>query len=217
MKKLGAGLVAGLFLFGWMGLVQAATSSYSFSGSLSFLGLDNGLAVYSGSTIGTEFYGEINVDLSFPEDVWGFIANGTTRIDFGESIAAGGLSISDNISLDEETADELNSVFGDSKYSVGNVLDIITIEGDTSTTGSGRIEIGLSFILDSGSFGNTDVSNYPPDPTNIEDVLFFIVEEDGVNEIYYGAGPITAVPLPTSIWLLGCGIAVLVRRKRSAL
>ena len=205
-KKLLTSLATGLFMIGMIGMAQAA--SVSFNGKLTFVETDTG-GVYSGTPLDTDFWGVID-----DENFNGFITNGTTLTNFGCCIAAGGLSIGNDMILVEDDANFLNSVFGGSKYSAGNMVDSVNIEGDASTSSGGRIEIGLSYILDSNSFSNNDLSNYPFDPANVEGALFFILEEDSTGTDVYSAGGPSSVPLPASIWLLGSGLIGLVRLKK---
>ena len=207
MKKKLVKFTAGLALLCMAGMAQAAP--ISFKGKLSFVETDIGGAVYFGIPIGTIFYGMIDDDT-----INGHITDGTTRTDFGCCIAAGGLSIENDMVLEEDDAYYLNSVFDGSKYTAGNIIDLVNIEGDDWTSSGNRIEIGLSYILDSNAFDSSDLSNYPFDPADVKDVLFFIVEEnDNIDvEIYNAAGPV--VPLPASIWLLGFGLASLVGLKK---
>ena len=208
-KKLISSLVTGLFMFGMIGMAQAAP--VSFNGQLSFVETDTG-GVYSNTPLSTDFSGVID-----DEFFNGSITQGTTLTVFGCCIAAGGLSIDNDMILGMDDANFLNSVFGGSKYSEGNMVDMVNIEGDSQTSSGGRIEIGLSYILHSDSFVNEELSNYPFDPADVDDALFFIFEEDASGaDIYSAAGPISSVPLPTSIFLLGFGLIGLagVNRKK---
>ena len=206
-NKLVTSLATVLFMIGMIGMAQAAP--VSFNGKLSFVEIDTG-GVYSGTSLGTDFSGVID-----DEYFDGHITQGTILTNFGCCIAAGGLSIDNDIILVEEDANFLNSILGVSQYSAGDMVDGVNIEGDALTSSGGRIEIGLSYILDSNSFFNTDLSNYPFDPANVEVALFFIFEEDSTGtEVYSAGGPISSVPLPASIWLLGSGLIGLVRLKK---
>ena len=71
------------------------------------------------------------------------------------------------------------------------------------------IEIGLTYILDPNSFSDTDPSNYPFDPNNVQHTLFFILEEDSAGaDIYDAIGVVQAIPLPASIWFLGSALLI---------
>lgn len=67
--------------------------------------------------------------------------------------------------------------------------------------GDGRIEIGITYVLDPMAFSDEDPSNYPFDPPDLRRALFFIVEENATGgDIYSGIGCIP-VPLPATPWL----------------
>lgn len=72
-------------------------------------------------------------------------------------------------------------------FSDGDLVDGVDIEGDTTTVGGGRIEVGLSYVLDPGAFSSTDPGNYPFDPNDVLMELFFIVEEDDADAEIYNA------------------------------
>ncbi len=107
----------------------------------------------------------------------GSITDGTTITNFGCCKAAGGLNITNNMVLTSDDAIFLNSLLGFPQYSEGDLVDVVDIEGDVETSGGGRIEIGLSYLLDHNSFVNNDLSNYPFAPIEAEVALFFILEE----------------------------------------
>jgi hypothetical protein len=158
--------------------INAAT--INFSGQLDVIDVDSGGAVYSGVTTSTNFSGNI-------DDVTanGSISDGTTVTSFGCCIAAGGLGITNDDVLDAAGAALLNSIIGSSTFSAGEVIDIVDIEGDATTVGDGRIEVGLSYILDGNAFANTDSNNYPFNPDDLLLSLFFILEEDSSSENHY--------------------------------
>lgn len=172
------------------GSLSAQASIVNFSGQLDYIQLDQGGGVYSGVAIGTGFLGSIE-----DTDANGYISDGTTLTPFGCCIAAGGLNVTNDMILTEEDAAFLNSVMGSSQYSPGDRVDIIDIEGDSNTLSGGRIEIGLSYVFNSSTFSNDDLSNYPFSADDVELALFFIFEENASGEdIYSAAGQISPVP-----------------------
>ena len=102
----------------------------------------------------------------------------------GCCIAAGGLSVGNDEVLDADTATLLNSLAG-TNFVAGDFIDSINIEGDEDTSGGGRIEIGLSFVLDPLAFDDDSLDNYPPDRGDILISLFFIVEDDNLGSGIY--------------------------------
>ncbi|MBT8145388.1 MAG: hypothetical protein KJN90_00965, partial [Gammaproteobacteria bacterium] len=153
-----------------------------FSGKLDLIVEDSGSGVYSGVPLGTLFTGSIS-----PLTGGGEISDGNKSTTFSCCIAAGGLSIDNDESLDAETASLLNSLTGSSSFSAGQILDLVDIEGDVATAGGGRIEIGLSYILSSDAFDDNSLGNYPFDPSKVLLSVFFIVEEDDDGEDIYSA------------------------------
>jgi len=158
-----------------------------FNGQLDYIQYDKG-GVYSGTAINTDFVGGIDDD-----DTNGYISDGSTSTSFGCCIAAGGLSVTNDMALSAEDVAFLNGAAGSVQYAEGDVVDVINIEGDKTTDSGGRIEIGISYILPSDSFDNEDPSNYPIDQNKIELAFFFIYEEDDSgNDLYSAGGKIIA-------------------------
>lgn len=190
---------------------QAATV-INFSGTLDIVELDLGGGVYSGTPIGTMFNGYI-------DDVTanGVITDGTKLTSFGCCIAAGGLDVTNDFVIDADYAMYFNQLSNSSSFSAGDIFDIVDIEGDESVSGGGRIEVGLSYILDKNAFSDESLSNYPFDPSDVLLALFFIAEENSSgDDIYSAVGQINAVPLPATIWLFGAGILGLLRYARAS-
>jgi hypothetical protein len=158
-----------LFTFG-SGLALADT--LTFEGQLDVIVADAGGGVYSGTPIGTHFSGVINDVTEF-----GKISNGTTQINFSCCIAAGGIEVSDNFVLDADTAALLNSLAGTTLFNAGDLIDNVNIEGDALISGTGRIEVGLSFIFAPDTFSVADPDSYPFDPNDVLISVFFITEE----------------------------------------
>ena len=175
-----------IFLICAVTVIYCALSAHAsvifFSGQLDYIELDTG-GVYSGTAIDTDFVGSIDDD-----DANGFISDGDTYTSFGCCIAAGGLSVTNDMALTAEDAAFLNEVAGSVQYSEGDVVDSINIEGDKITSSGGRIEIGITYILSSDSFDNEDLSNYPVEQSEIDLALFFIFEEDDLGTDIYSAG-----------------------------
>ena len=161
--------------------VRAHAADVPFRGQLDIISVDQGGAVYSGVPIGTDFFGAID-DVTFS----GFISDSRTSTPFSCCIAAGGLSVANDDVLDADTAALLNSLAGTS-FVTGDLIDAINIEGDAATSGGGRIEIGLSYVLDPLAFADNSLDNYPPNPDDIVVVLFFIAESDNLDATIYSA------------------------------
>jgi len=195
------------------GFAQAAV--IEFSGQLDVIDIDAGGAIYSGVTLGTAFSGNIDDPTGF-----GSISGGGITTNFTCCIAAGALEFTNDQVLDAEVAGNLNMLTGTNDFFVGQVIDTADLEGDTTTSSGGRIEIGLGFVFPSDTFDNEDLGN-TLDPSAALLIAFFIFEEDasGFEDLYAGIGLVTAatvVPIPGAIWLLGSGLGflALLRRKR---
>ena len=176
--------------------LASSAETINFSGQLDVIDDSSG-AVYSGATTSTNFSGNI-------DDVTanGSISDGATVTSFGCCIAAGGFSITNNEVLDASSAAFLNSIIGSSTFSAGDVVDTVDIEGDATTAGGGRIEVGLNYILDGNTFSNTDSSNYPFKQDDLLLALFFIVEEDiNGDTIFDAVGQLDPVPPPVATYL----------------
>lgn len=215
---------------------DAKAAPISFEGNLDVVELDDGGAVYSSVSIGTLFTGVIDDGTAEGEVTGGGI---TTMFDC--CIAAGALELNNDVTL---TADDIALLSmlppGLPALGVGDTIDLIDLEGDTTTLSGNRIEVGLSFVLDSGAFDSEDPSNYPFDPADLLFTLFFILEEEPTppgtpdNDIYSAIGLVdtlvlpeepvdpdpVAVATPAVAWLLGIGLALIVvssrQRKRPA-
>lgn len=185
----------------------------SFSGSIEFIEFDFGGALYSGLPTGTPASGVID-DVT----ATGSFAAGGIAVDFGCCIAAGALELHNDIVLDADTAGLLNALAGGNTFSEGQIVDGVDLEGDAFTAGNGRIEVGLSWLLDGGAFDNEDpLQSYPFDPADVRISLFFVFEEDAAGvELYSGIGraTVTAVPEPPVALLAALGIAVLAGWRR---
>jgi hypothetical protein len=166
-----------------IGSFNAQAAIIDFSGQLDFILLDEGGGVYSGAPPGTDFYGSID-----DTDANGYLSDGTTSTFFGCCIAAGGLTVSNDAILSEADADFLNAVLGVPRYTAGDRIDSVNIEGDKITSSGSRIEIGLTYVFDSSTFPNDDPSNYPFNPDDTDVALFFIFEENAAGQDIYSAG-----------------------------
>lgn len=193
------------------GSSQLAAVPINFSGPLVDIEIDLGGAIYSGVPTGTTFTGVID-DVTAS----GNVSDGLTPTVFGCCIAAGALEFTDDVVIDAAFAAQGNLLAGASIFNDGDVIDLIDLEGDVMTASGGRIEVGLSFVLDPAAF---DSAIYPFDPANLLLAVFFILEEDSSGtDIYSGIGPLksvtlrpfsssgSAAPLPGTAWLLCFGL-----------
>jgi hypothetical protein len=185
-----------------------------YAGLLDFVDVDLGGAVYSGRGVGTAFTGTID-DATFS----GSLSDGVTPTAFTCCIDAGGMEFTDNMPVDADIAERLNSWVGSGAFAPGHYVDMIDIEGDALTAGGGRIEIGLSYVLDPTAFSGSGAGAYPFDPADLYVAVFFIFEESALGEeIYSAMGNLEPVPLPPSLGLLVTGflasLAAARRRRR---
>ncbi len=160
------------------------SENVTFSGEFDVIDIDIGGGVYTGTPLGTLLTGLVDPD---PITFSGEIAANTIVTPFSCCIAAGGLSVANDITLEIDDINLLNSLAGSPLFNVGDILDIINIEGDASTSTSGRIEVGLSYIFHQNTFSNEDVSNYPFNQDDVLLSLFFIVEENATSAEIFSA------------------------------
>ncbi len=162
--------------------ILPADSDINFSAQVAFV-TDNGGGVYSGVSIGSVFFGAINRLTSE-----GFISDGTTLTPLSccVSINRRGLDIINNVVLDAEDAAFLTS-FGVPGIVAGDLVDLIEIAGDAMTAGGGRIEVGLTYVLDPLAFDDESRDNFPPDPNDILIPLFFTDESNPQDGLIYDA------------------------------
>lgn len=190
---------------------NASAAAINFTGQLDVVQINNG-GIYSATPLGTTFTGVID-DVTAAGD----IDDGTTQLSFSCCLAAGGLSVVNDMPLAAEDAQLLNILVGSNQFSAGDLIDGVDIEGDSETLNGGRIEVGLSYVFAADTFSDDDLDNYPFDPAAVLVSLFFIFEEDAAdNELYLAAGRLTAVPLPGAGLLLGTGSLLLLGFTRRA-
>jgi len=202
---LGASFVAG----------PAYAATISFSGPLVSIEEDDPASRYGGTPLGTQFTGNID-DVDFDGSI--------TRLDFptpGDDlttdftccIAAGpNPSFDDDVELLQPDADYLNGLAGKTVFKSGDIVDVVDIEGDVIISNGNRIEVGLSYILDSSA------NTFPFDPSKRLLTLYFIVEQlpGASDDIYNVLGRDYVVPLPASVWLFGSAIGLLGFARRRA-
>ena len=204
----------------WSGMATAKVINYS--GTLGSV-TDNTGARYSGSTIGQIFSGsfsygmeaEATTDPSSPEDYdftsppyGGLITDGTTATS-GSSSEPVQVTVDDDVPLDQETADLLNTLLG-TLLVAGNEIDIADIDTTFVTSTGGAIVFGLSFITpDSTGWSGNDFGNFPPESGNIDRAIFFIEEYDASdNLLFSGYGELSTVTVvPNADDTDGDGIA----------
>jgi hypothetical protein len=119
------------------------------------------------------------------------------------------VTVNDDVMLDQDTADLLNSVLGTSLGS-GSVVDIADIDTAFVKPSGGEIVFGLSFVnLDAMTWTGLDFANFPPESGNIDRAIFFIAETDASDTlIFEGFGELDSVvvPLPAALWLFAGGL-----------
>lgn len=207
MKTRLIALILGALLFPVIG----SSTVINFSGPLRVIELDTG-GIYSGTALNTIFTGSID-----DETFFGDISDGVTETDFFCCIAAGGLEITNDVVIDMDTADLLNEIAETDEFSASEVVDIVDIEGDDFTLQDGRIEVGLSYVLNSAAFPDENPSNYPFDPGDVRLAIYFILEENFSGEdIYSALGRVNVIPVPAAVWLFGSALGLLgwMRRRR---
>lgn len=191
------------------GTVAVSAAPVSFSGQLEVITTDLG-GIYSPAGIGAPFAGTID-DVTAS----GSITDGVTRTLFTCCIAAGGLTVHNNIALSPAQAGLLNLLLGAPLFSAADLIDLIDLEGDGATPGGGRIEVGLSWVFLPTTFANDAPGNYPFNPADVIVASFFILEEDaGGNELFDATGRLTPVPLlPPALLLLAPAVLLAARRR----
>jgi hypothetical protein len=212
----------------------ASAAIINFSGQLDVID-DNGGARYSGSTptqvfSGSFSYGlesEATTDINFPGDYnftsppyGGLITNGVTTTS-GSTTEPVQVTVDDNVVLDLDTANLLNTLLGTS-LSNGSIVDIADIDTTFVSATDVRTTFGLSFIsLDPGAWDGVDFANFPVESGNFDHSIFFISEVDALdNPLFDGLGvldTVAVVPIPAAVWLFGSGLLGLIgiaRRKK---
>ena len=175
----------------------ANAANIVFQGPLRVVDLEDPAAIYFGTAIDHVFNGAID-DTTFN----GFISDGNQPTSFTCCEAAEGITLINNLVLSQDDADFLNAILGTTTFSANTSIDQVDVEGDGVSPSGGRIEVGLSYILDAASFDNEDPGNYPFDSVDVLATLFFIVEDNALgDEIYNVVGLVTPVPLPAGIVL----------------
>ncbi len=105
------------------------------------------------------------------------------------------------------------TALGGPSFVAGDLIDVISVAGDTLTAGGGRIEIGLSYVLDPLAFDDRSRNNFPPNPDDVLIFLFFITEQDDQGQdIYDAVGTFTPETILESATLgpseFGGGLAI---------
>lgn len=176
----------------------AIANPIPFIGRLDLVETDTGTGIYSNIPAGTVFSGFID-DFSFN----GVITDGTTSTAFGCCIAAGGLTIENDLQLDAETANLLNQFAGSTIFTTNQVVDSVQLEGDVLIGGS-RIEAGLTYFLNGSAFNNESQANYPFDQADVLLSTFFILEDAGT-DLFDGSGLVLDLPPQLSTGFSGAG------------
>ena len=203
-----------------------------FSGQLDLVPTDDGSARYSGVSVGTAITGSFTYgteaqstpDLTVPGDYdffapfGGFISDGVTVSADNNGLQ---VSIRDNMTIDQEIADLVNTLFG-SALAGNDQLDLVDIDLAVPTSGGGELIFGITyFTTDLSMISGTGFSNLTPSLFDSGSLLFFIDETNSSDvSIYEGFGVVdskTVVPVPSVAGLLGVGLAGLsfIRRTKA--
>lgn len=205
-------------------------SMISFSGQLDLVLTDNGLATYSGVPVGTPFNGALTYgteaqstpdvvvpgDYDFDVPFGGFISNGAiTR----SGVGALQVSIRDDMTIDQDTADILNALYPSSSFAANDQLDTVDIDVGISTPANGELVFGITyFTTDLGTITGTGFSNLTPTLFDSGNLFFFINEMDASgSEIYEGFGVVdnvSVVPAPSAAILVILGLSATGMRLR---
>lgn len=208
---------------------HAATTTYSWTGTIVGVDVDTGAGIYTGTQIGDNFSGTFTYDTDVNniigldtsdgdpvvelDDTWVeyFLGSGSGTVTDGATQVSGNnatLGITNDHS--DSVFDEPGDVWG-LDFSIGN-FEVIVEYGSL-----------LTGMYDDLSFRPTAPwapPTMPDDPDN-QSALFEIFQLDGSgNEIFsaYGVITMSAVPVPAAIWLFGSGFIGLIglaRRKRA--
>ena len=161
----------------------AITQSVGWTGTLTYIDIDAGGSIYSGSPLGTEF--TIDIDLT---TTLGSISDGATLTRFSADSSSGStIQFTDNLVVAAEDADWINAVAGTS-FSSGDVVDVVELTGDAQTESGGRIDIGVIDVLDATAFSGVGPTTYPPDSRGLLTRFFYIEEWNGMEASIYSAG-----------------------------
>ncbi|MEM7467009.1 MAG: hypothetical protein AAF387_09010 [Pseudomonadota bacterium] len=196
-------------LTAFFGHVSATT--IAFQGTIGIINIDDPAATFSGSPIGQSYNGEID-DASFN----GFISDGLTTATFDCCLAAGGISLTNDMTLSQDDADLLNALSGSSDFMQNDLVDLVDVEGDGLVAGGGRLEVGLSYILNATAFDNEDPANYPFNENDVLITLFFVIEESALgDELYDVLGVVSPVPVPAAFYLFASAMIGLLAARKS--
>jgi len=159
-----------------------ATAKINFQGPLTSVQEDNGSAIYSGLPIGSDFSLEFDLVTALST-----VSDGITITPFNAFFDDGSFfDVINDFVANAGDAAFINSIAGTS-FVAGDIVDLIEIAGQALTPSGGRIDVGLSYILDSLAFDDENPDNHPPDPDDILIIVFGIEEFDDQGVIIYAA------------------------------
>jgi len=219
-----------------LGLAFLHTShaaTFTYSGTLEHIFVDDGTGSYTGAKIGDTFSGHYTTEDSVNDvtpilpclnDACEYASPGpstTASISNGAVTKAGTdtlVIIWDQYDLEVDDAAFINVLPGIS-WAVGTPLDGWL--GDAVLDDGSQIEIGF-ISLDTSLYSSRDYQALPPDLNNT-DLAFFTIEEfDSFgNTTFLGFGrldTVQVIPIPAAVWLFGTGLIGLIgiaRRKKA--
>lgn len=166
----------------------AGADTINFSGTLDLILVNDGTGTFASAPQGSPVSGFID-DQTFNGEI---TVDGITE-SFDCCIFAGGLSVSNDEVLDEETAALLNQLAGSTVFTAGEIVDGVNVEGDVDLGKGQRLEVGVSYLLNGAAFPDDSLSNYPFNNADVRIALFFILEENPIDDVYDALG---VFPIP---------------------
>ncbi len=158
----------------------SVAETFSYTGQIDTIIIDNGQSFFSGAVVGDDFQGGINVETA--EGTLFFSANPEYFFNLDCCDSAGGVETTNDLILDEATAALYNQLLEDSQFSEGDVVDVLHVEADTVVNNDTRIEAGVTFVLFDDAIEEGQTYTFSEEDLNLS--IAFVVEESMGAEIF---------------------------------